>query len=121
MSVSRQFDSYQLGHASPLGWAYITNGVLASVACRSNDKVVCHVLFLDDEIYPGPGNKESISDSGISMIVFPISRYEEIMSTLRNESPLWFHVSTDTRDPAKSLGIITTFVEPIGDLETEDS
>jgi hypothetical protein len=120
MSVSQYFDSYQLGHASPIGMNYITNGVLASTTCISNHKVVCHILFLDESIYPGSGNREDISNDGISQIVFPVSRYEEIMSTLRNESPLWFHV-IDSADPNKSLGLITTSEEPIGDLETENS
>jgi len=76
---------------------------------------------MDESMYPGPGNQEDISNVGVSLIVFPISRYDEIMSTLRNESPLWFHVTTDPADPNKSLGLITTFEEPIGDLENENN
>lgn len=103
--VKAAFDSYSIVHSS--GNAQYE----ADIACfeASTVNMIGRIVFFKDNV-PIPAN--ALLSYGPEL-QFPLSRYIEVVDTLRQEKPLYLWLNTSTL--AEAVG--TTDKEPVGEEE----
>jgi hypothetical protein len=91
---------------------YLTSGYdyEAKINCYKNNKLVGEIRFYKDDFNIPVSN---IQD-GILKINFPISRFNDVITILRYEKPLYIVVNTQHNFG----GVANTSKEPIGEEET---
>jgi hypothetical protein len=100
--IKKAFDSYTLAHQS----AYF--GYEVSIGCFAAGTMAGRIVFFKDST---PLPKNVSLDYGPE-IHYPLSRYMEIITTLREESPLYIWLDT-----VELVGSITTDKEAVGEEE----
>jgi hypothetical protein len=103
--LQQQFDSYLIYYRSlPDG----VPGTRVIVNCWKANTYVGALQFALDGT-PLPANTGSASSIQLN---FPLSRFNDLITILRYESPLYLYLSTDSL-----VGIVSTAAEPIGEEE----
>jgi hypothetical protein len=101
--IKKAFDSYTLAHQSA-DFSYEI-----SIGCFfAGSTMMGRIIFFKDNV---PLPKNVSLDYGPE-IHYPLSRYREIMTTLREENPLYIWLDTSTL-----VGSITTDKEAVGEEE----
>ncbi len=96
--IAKDFDQYRLQYYS--GQAYIE--------CWKGPVCVGNIVFVKETL-PLPANK--FANNALA-IYYPLSRFNDVVTILRYEKPLylWFN-------PDNLLGCVSTTKEPIGEQE----
>ena len=109
-AIIRSFDSYKIYHFA--GRKPIDGRMLAAwIQCFHNGKQVGSLGFLNDRADISGNNFEHDQ----ILLYYHIDRFEEIVTTLRYESPLFLMLNTDTSEGA----LITKELEPVGEEESK--
>ena len=100
-TIRADFDSYKY-------WCYSGHPYEVLVYCYRDEAYVGRIVFFKDGA-PIPPN----ADVGGPSIHFPLSRFAQIMDTLRHEKPLYLFLGVD--NAIGSIG--TADFEPVGEEE----
>jgi hypothetical protein len=102
--ASKKIDSYKL---------FIMEGgkQKAYISCNAKGKFVGYIDFFEKDSVPAP----SITNSGLYRLSYPIERLNDIMTTLREESPLFIQIYNIVNKKGCIVG--TSNQEPIGEQE----
>ena len=104
-----EFDEYRLkyGHSE-------TEDTAAILACYEDSSLVGLIQFVkeDLDIAGHKAVREDPDAPEIPLLRFSISRFDDIITTLRYEKPLFIEIDTDT-----GYGGIRTTMEPVGEEE----
>ncbi len=108
-AIKKPFDSYKIYHFA--GRNPIEGKMEAVwVPCFYNGRQVGSLSFMTDE-------RDVLNndfDNDQVMLFYHIDRFDEIVTTLRYESPLFLMVDTDSLEGA----VITKELEPVGEEES---
>ncbi len=104
-----EFDEYRLkyGHSG-------VDDTAAILACYKDSSLVGLIQFVkeDSDVAGHKAVRESPDAPEIPLLRFSISRFENIITTLRYEKPLFIEIDTDI-----GYGGIRTTLEPVGEEE----
>jgi hypothetical protein len=100
MSISTEFDNYIVYHEEKPG----LNQKVA-INCFMEDKTVGYITFVDGDVPP-----PEVLHTGAVQLYFPYSRFQELMTTIRYEKPLYLSVYGDK-------SVLSTVHEPVGEQE----
>ena len=97
---STEFDNYIVYHEEKSG---LDQKVV--INCFLGEKTVGYITFIDGDM-PLP----EILHTGALRLYYPFSRFNEIMTTLRYEKPLFMSIYGDK-------SVVSTVKEPVGEQE----
>ena len=104
-----EFDEYRLkyGHTE-------TERTAALLACYKDSALVGLIQFVKEgrDIKRHTAVRENADAPEIPLIRFPVSRFNDVITTLRYEKPLFIEFDTET-----GYGGIRTTMEPVGEEE----
>jgi len=107
--LQQQFDSYLIySRSGPDGVGPWTGGYRAMVNCFKANTYVGGMRFLAESV-PLPTNTGTASSIELH---YPLSRFNDIVTILRYEKPLYLFFYTDSL-----VGMLSTTSEPIGEQE----
>jgi len=102
-TVQKDFDSYKI-------WYYSSYSYESLIYCYQGGAYVGRMVFFSDDT-PLPPNANYSSGPSIH---YPISRFNDIVSMLRYEKPLYLFLNLDNL-----IGILATdALEPVGEEES---
>ena len=98
--ISREFNNYIIYHQQKTG-----AHELVTINCFYDNDTVGYIHFWDGDA-PDP----EVLSQKIIQLNFNIDRFNEIITTIRYEKPLWLSVTN-------GKGMISTIKEPVGEQE----
>jgi hypothetical protein len=107
-AIIKSFDSYKIYHFA--GRKPIDGSMAAAwIPCFYNGKQVGSLSFMDNlqDIHDNDYDNDQI------LLFYHLGRFDEIITTLRYESPLFLMLNTDSLEGA----LITKELEPVGEEE----
>jgi hypothetical protein len=105
--LDEAFDAYMIWYLSGFPWL----GKEAQIQCYQGTKYVGMIVFYKDDsaIPPNEMNSDGI------VINYGLSRFNDIISILRQEKPLYLRFSTEKKYGA----VATSKYEPVGEEESK--
>lgn len=101
-TLTINFDSYRIRHdAGPLA----SQNYVAVIECLAGLAEVVNLIFMKEGITP-PQNVKDVN--GVVLLYFPVSRFNDILNTIRYEKPLrcvfnsdsfWGYLETNSSEP----------------------
>ena len=104
-----EFDEYRLKYGDTE-----TDRTAALLACYKDSSLVGLIQFVKEgmEVKRHEAVRENEEAPEIPLIRFPISRFDDVITTLRYEKPLFIEIDTET-----GYGGVRTTMEPVGEDE----